>query len=57
MNELTVINHLSEIPEFKTEQDEAEFWDTHTLADHLYTQKAQAEAEALLPLPPNPHKQ
>lgn len=47
--ELIIISDLAQIPEFKTEAEEAEFWDTHTLDSSLYTKEAQAKAEALLP--------
>ena len=33
---MIVINDLSEIPPFANEDDEADFWDTHTFAEHLW---------------------
>lgn len=47
--ELTVITDLSQIPDFQSEQEEAKFWDTHSLAAGLYTPESQTSAEALLP--------
>ena len=47
--ELTVITNLSQIPDFQSEKEEAEFWATHSLAADLYTPESQTTAEALLP--------
>lgn len=27
--------HMAKIPKFKTEEEEIEFWDTHSLADYI----------------------
>lgn len=35
---LTIIHRLDEIPTFNTEQEEREFWDTHTFSRELMTQ-------------------
>ena len=34
--ELGVIRSLDEIPDFKTESEEADFWDTHAMSDELW---------------------
>lgn len=34
-NMMTEINHLSEIPFLKNEEEEAMFWDNHCLGDNL----------------------
>lgn len=47
--EFTVINDLSQIPDFNSEKEEAEFWDTHTLAAGMMT---RGNAEALNDLLP-----
>lgn len=36
---MIVINSWEEVPQFATEEEEADFWDTHTLADHLWSKK------------------
>jgi hypothetical protein len=33
---MTVINSLDEVPDFSSEDDEREFWATHTLSDALW---------------------
>ncbi|MEF2279897.1 BrnT family toxin [Deinococcus sp. YIM 134068] len=35
MSELTIITDMSQIPAFQSEDEEAEFWATHGLAEHL----------------------
>lgn len=50
--EFTVITDLSQIPDFKTEAEEAEFWDTHTFAAGMMTRENAAAAEAMGLLPP-----
>ncbi|HTE84770.1 MAG TPA: hypothetical protein VK821_08550 [Dehalococcoidia bacterium] len=36
---MLVINSWEEVPHFSSEAEEADFWDTHTLADHLWSKK------------------
>jgi hypothetical protein len=37
--EMIVVNSWEEVPRFSSEEEEADFWDTHTLADHLWSKK------------------
>jgi len=37
--EMIVINNWDEVPAFAGEDEEADFWDTHTLADHRWSKK------------------
>lgn len=50
--ELTVITDDSQVPAFKSEKEEAEFWDTHTFALGMMTKANAAELEAAGLLPP-----
>lgn len=52
MSKMTVIHDLNDIPTFKTEAEEAEFWDTHELASGMMTKENAAAAEAAGLLPP-----
>lgn len=55
--EFTVITDLAQIPDFKTEQEEAHFWDTHTLEVGMMTrEKAQALSDLLPPTRPRPER-
>lgn len=36
---------VREMPKFKSELEESEWWDTHTLADDLWHSSPQVEAE------------
>lgn len=38
---LTVFERLEEIPKFANEDEEDDFWATHTLASHLFTRRGQ----------------
>lgn len=37
--EMIVVNSWDEVPHFASEEDEANFWDTHTLAEHLWSKR------------------
>ncbi len=50
--QLTTVQSLEEIPEFASEREEAEFWDTHTMSDDLWNALPPAEDE--LPPPGTP---
>lgn len=47
---LTVINSLSEVPEFATERQEAEFWDAHTMSDELWDSLPPVHTESSGPM-------
>ena len=36
---MDVINSWDEVPQFKDETQAVAFWETHTLADHLWSKK------------------
>jgi hypothetical protein len=36
---IEVINSWNEVPEFKDEAEAVAFWETHTLAEHLWSEK------------------
>lgn len=46
---LTTVRDLAEIPDFASERQEAEFWDTHTMSDELWDSLPPVEDEAPLP--------
>lgn len=50
--QLTTVHKLEEIPDFGSEQQEAEFWDTHTMSDELWDSLPGMEGE--LPTPGTP---
>jgi len=37
--EMTVVTSWAEVPRFASEEEEAAFWDTHTLADQLWSKR------------------
>jgi hypothetical protein len=47
--EVSIIAKLNEIPSFATEQDEAEYWRTHSLSDELLDQMAPVDTDVLPP--------
>ena len=51
--ELTVINSLDEIPHFKNEDEERDWWATHEFSDELWDSlpDASEELDEILPLP------
>lgn len=51
MSELTIITDMSQIPAFATEAEEAEFWATHALAEHLLSAE-HADSDLLPPKRP-----
>ena len=51
--DMTTITDMNQIPAFATEAEEADFWDTHGLAEHLFD--AKNENTDLLP-PKRPRK-
>ena len=53
MPELTLITDMAQVPAFSTEAEEADFWATHTLAEHLLS--VQNTETDLLP-PARPRK-
>ena len=44
-----VIHSLDEIPDFASEKEEAEFWDTHELSDELWDQLPRVPEDELPP--------
>lgn len=46
---LTTVRDLAEIPDFASERQEAEFWDTHTMSDELWDALPATDDEAPLP--------
>lgn len=42
---ITQINSLNEVPRFKTEDEEREFWNTHGLSDKLWDKLYDPELE------------
>ena len=50
--QLATVHRLEEIPEFASERQEAEFWDTHTMSDELWNSLPRLEGE--LPTPGTP---
>lgn len=51
MPEFTEITDMSQIPVFASEAEEAEFWSTHSLAEHLL-RRENAESDLLPPIRP-----
>lgn len=51
MSERTVITDMNQIPAFSSEAEEAEFWATHALAEHLLGSE-HAESDLLPPTRP-----
>ena len=47
--DLIPVTDLNQVPEFKTELEEAEFWDTRTLTGGLMSRAQAAELVNLLP--------
>ncbi|GMA14078.1 hypothetical protein E5F05_18455 [Deinococcus metallilatus] len=51
MSEFTIITDMSQIPAFTSEAEEAEFWGTHSLAEHLLSRE-HTNTDLLLPTRP-----
>ncbi|GAA5513651.1 hypothetical protein Dcar01_02395 [Deinococcus carri] len=51
MPELTIITDMSQVPAFATEAEEADFWATHALAEHLLS-AGNADSDLLPPTRP-----
>ena len=54
--DLEVIHSLDEIPDFKTEDEEREWWANHEMSDELWDSLPDmtAELDEILPLPNTP---
>lgn len=53
--QLEVVNHLEDIPNFADEDEEDEFWSTHTLSDELWEAADPLADKELPPTRPRTH--